>query len=121
MTYTTFDAEDVMQQFEDPDVVCQILGLLKADIPRYLAECQDALAAGDHTTAQRAAHTIKGAASNVSAHQACDLAKAIEMALRAGQTDVSPLVPQLASACGQLLDDLTAWEATLRGQSHGAR
>lgn len=121
MTYTEFDADDVMQEFEDPEVVCEIVGLLRTDIPRYLAEYQAARAAGDLPVAQRAAHTIKGAASNVSAREVCEVAKAIEMALRAGQTDVSALEPRLAAACGRLTDELATWETELTAAAEGAR
>lgn len=121
MTYAEFDADDVMQEFEDPEVVCEIIGLLKTDIPRYLAEYQQARAAGDLAVAQRAAHTIKGAASNVSAREVCEVAKSIEMALRAGQVDVSALEPRLVAACGRLTSELSAWETELKASAEGAR
>ncbi len=121
MTYTEFDADDVMQEFEDPEVVCEIIGLLRADIPRYLAEYLTARVAGDLAAAQRAAHTIKGAAANVSAREVSDVAKAIEMALRAGQTDVSALEPRLEAACGRLTHELAAWEAALRASADASR
>jgi HPt (histidine-containing phosphotransfer) domain-containing protein len=110
-----------MQEFGEADVVCEIVGLLLADIPRYLAEFHTALASGDLPTARRAAHTMKGAASNVSAREVCAVAKRIETALREGQTDVSSDVPALDAACERLARELTAWVVTLQASSSGAR
>ncbi len=121
MTYESFDADAVMLEFQDPEVVCEIIGLLRADIPRYLNEYQAARAAGQPGVAQRAAHTIKGAASNVCAREVCDVAKAIETSLRGGGDDAPALEPRLHAACERLTRDLAAWEAALKAATPDAR
>jgi HPt (histidine-containing phosphotransfer) domain-containing protein len=120
MTFAEFDADFVMREIEDPEIVCEIVGLLKADIPRHLSEYQAARAAGDVAAAQRAAHTIKGASANVAAREVCDLARTIEMSLKAGQTDVSTLEPPFVAACGRLTHELGLWEAALKASVPGA-
>lgn len=121
MTFAEFDADFVMREFEDPEVVCEIVGLLRIDIPRHLGEYQAARAAGDLAVAQRAAHTIKGASANVAAREVCDLARTIEMALRAGRSDVAVLEPPFAAACERLVRELGMWEAELKTSVDGAR
>jgi HPt (histidine-containing phosphotransfer) domain-containing protein len=54
------------------------------DAPRLLAEAKSALADGDATRLQRAAHSLKGAASNFSALAAAGAAERLETVARDG-------------------------------------
>jgi HPt (histidine-containing phosphotransfer) domain-containing protein len=120
MTYVEFDADEVMQEFGDADVIAELAGIVRTDLGGYSASLTAAHAAGNLEEVRRLAHAIKGAAGNVAARDVCTLAAAIDNGLRAGQTEEAAKAPQLVEACGRLEREIAAWLETL-GQTEDAR
>jgi HPt (histidine-containing phosphotransfer) domain-containing protein len=84
----------------DPDggdtFLREIIGIFLEDTPKRLAEIDQSLAAGDTATFVRAAHTIKGASSNVGAAALRAVAEQLEHhAKKDGLVDVAALIAQL--------------------------
>ena len=78
--------------------------------PDFLPACRTALAAGNLTELERAAHTMKGVAANIGAPLLSAAAGALETATRAGaaQDELSALLDALSRPLDRLLADLTA-------------
>jgi CheY-like chemotaxis protein/HPt (histidine-containing phosphotransfer) domain-containing protein len=68
----------------DEDLANTILEGFLEDIPRQIQTLRESLDAGDIQTAERQAHTIKGAAANVGGEALRALALEMEMAAKAG-------------------------------------
>ncbi len=80
-----FDRAGMMDRLEgDEELAEMVIESFLEDIPRQLQALRELLAAGDIRGAQRQAHTIKGAASNVGAEALRAVATEAELALRAG-------------------------------------
>jgi len=80
-----FDRAGMMDRLEgDEELAEMVIESFLDDIPRQLQALRELLAAGDVRTAQRQAHTIKGAAGNVGAEALRAVAAETELALRAG-------------------------------------
>jgi HPt (histidine-containing phosphotransfer) domain-containing protein len=116
MAYVEFDADEVMQEFGDASVVCELAGIVRTDLGGYAHTLEAAYAAGNLEEVRRIAHAIKGAAGNVAARAVCTLASAIDNGLRAGQADAAAQTPDLIAACGRLEREIAEWLETL-GQS----
>jgi HPt (histidine-containing phosphotransfer) domain-containing protein len=71
----------------DSDVVTELARLFLKDGPRRLADIQAALAAGDHESARKAAHTLKGSAASICAARTADAALRLEQF--AGASDLA--------------------------------
>lgn len=52
----------------EPDVLTEVLRLFLADVPGRIARLREACAAGNAVDVQRAAHSLKGSAGNIGAH-----------------------------------------------------
>jgi HPt (histidine-containing phosphotransfer) domain-containing protein len=84
----------------DPDggdtFLREIIGIFLEDTPLRLAEIDQSLAAGDAPTFVRAAHTIKGASSNVGAAALRAVAEQLEhRAKKDGLVDLTALIAEL--------------------------
>ncbi len=76
-----------------------IIGIFLEDTPQRLLELRDSLATGDRVRFTRAAHSIKGSASNLGANQLRDISNVLEQhSKNIGLTEVEPLIAQLESA-----------------------
>ncbi len=62
----------------DMELLHEIIAAFLDDIPRIMLELQQAIVARDAKTLQRAAHTLKGAASVLAAFRACEIAQKLE-------------------------------------------
>ena len=87
----------------DPDggdtFLREIIGIFLEDTPLRIAEIDQSLAAGDAGTFIRAAHTIKGASSNVGAASLRAVAEQLEhRSKKDGLADVTALVAELKTA-----------------------
>jgi HPt (histidine-containing phosphotransfer) domain-containing protein len=87
----------------DPDggdtFLREIIGIFIEDTPLRIAEIDQSLAAGDAATFVRAAHTIKGASSNVGAAALRAVAEQLEhRAKKDGLADVIALVAEIKTA-----------------------
>ncbi len=91
----------------DEDLLRELLALFQEDLPASRNALQTAIAGGDLTEIERAAHRMKGMLANLSAKQAASLAAEIESAARAGDSlKISELIslfdPQIATLSAAL-------------------
>jgi PAS domain S-box-containing protein len=85
-TVPVFDRAKLLERVGGDNEICdEILKTFFADVPERVKEMEDALARGDNETLKRGAHTIKGAASNVSAPILQEAAGRLEAAVAAGE------------------------------------
>lgn len=68
----------------------ELVTIFLADTPKCFADLDAAVASGDTVTGTRAAHSVKGSASNFGATRLAKVAKEIESLCRAGQMATSP-------------------------------
>jgi len=74
-----FDAEDLLHRvMDDAELMQAVLAAFLEDIPKQQTSLRTSLQAGDIAVARRHAHTIKGAAGNVSASALRETARAME-------------------------------------------
>lgn len=80
----------------DPGLLREVINIFLEDYSEGLRELHAAAASGEPKRLQRAAHTLKGAAGNFVAEQACTIALQIEACCKAGKPAESmPLIPAL--------------------------
>jgi HPt (histidine-containing phosphotransfer) domain-containing protein len=100
-----FDAAALLKRVEgDAELLREIVELFAADSPRLLGELRQASADGNAEILKRAAHTLKGAASNFGALAVVDAARVLETMGREGNLADAPVV------CGRLEESLRAFE-----------
>lgn len=86
---TTFNVSFIMTAVsDDRDLAGQVIGFFLFDIPLQLQNLEMAVAQADAFTAQRIAHSIKGASATVGAEELRVVAYAAENAGRDGKLDV---------------------------------
>jgi HPt (histidine-containing phosphotransfer) domain-containing protein len=79
-----FDEAALLERVEgDVELLAEIVALFREGSPRLLEEVRAAVAAGDSAALKRAAHTLKGAASNFGATAVVGIALELEMMGRA--------------------------------------
>ncbi len=85
---TIFDRADLLERLMgDEDMADTILQGFLEDIPRQIEALRNYLEAGDATGAERQAHTIRGAAANVSGEALRELACELEKAGKSGDLE----------------------------------
>lgn len=63
---SVFDMNQLLQSVcDDKELAAQVVGVFLSDIPEQLSALAGAIDAGDAKTAERAAHSIKGASATV--------------------------------------------------------
>ncbi|MFM7384323.1 MAG: response regulator, partial [Microcystaceae cyanobacterium] len=72
----------------------------------FQSQITAALETGDHQTAERLAHTLKGVAGNIGANAVQEAARQLETAIREGETPLTPLLGQVAQRLDPLLQAL---------------
>jgi PAS domain S-box-containing protein len=94
---TVFDKAAMMKRLmDDEDLARTVVEGFLEDIPKQIAKLEAHLNAGDVQSAERQAHTIKGAAANVGAEALRAMALEIEKAGKAGRLDqIAALMPEL--------------------------
>jgi CheY-like chemotaxis protein len=102
------DRASLLERVEgDQELLTEMIHLFMEDAPRQLAAMQDALQRGDASVLERAAHSLKGAASNLSAHITVAAALELEKRARNGDMESSKLcLVKLQAAVQQLLPAL---------------
>ena len=90
------EAELLERLMGDEDLVKTVVAAFLEDAPRQIAGLKQALAEGDLTRAQRQAHTLKGAAANLSAGRLCQAALEIEKLGEGGAVTAAALAASLA-------------------------
>jgi PAS domain S-box-containing protein len=96
---------------QDQDLAREILAEFLAELPGHLDTLTTLITAGDTEGAARQAHTIKGAASNLSAEAIRACAYALELAGK--QDDLDALqhqLPELRMRCAQFIELTTDWD-----------
>lgn len=82
-----FDWDELVDRLAgDMDLSWEVLSEFVEELPRRLAEIEESLCAGDWALTRRLAHTLKGAAANLSAHRLSESALALERAAQDGNT-----------------------------------
>lgn len=100
-----FDMDVLLQSTcDDHDLARQIVGVFLNDIPVQLKDLNTALATGDVKSAERVAHSIKGAAATVGGEMLRECAMECEDLAREGDLD----------AVGTRTDDLNGRYESLK-------
>ncbi len=93
-------------------LLVRILDRFHADQRGAAAALKQALNAGDLATAERLAHSLKGAAGNIDAHPLVEAAKAVEFALKNGDPELAQtLTPAVESTLDEVFRLLDQWQA----------
>jgi two-component system, sensor histidine kinase and response regulator len=91
----------------DADLLKEIARIFLDDCPRAMAEMRDASARGDCVLLERAAHGLKGAASNFGASNVVAAALNLEKMGRSGTVEgFAPAYRELDTALSKLHDEL---------------
>jgi signal transduction histidine kinase/DNA-binding response OmpR family regulator len=107
-----FSRLEEFREFDDEDLSTtkEVIALFLADTPPRLAAMQTAVAAGDAVSLTKAAHALKGGASNVGAKAIQQHADALEAASRESMPEDARLrVDKLGELWAQTRDALQAW------------
>jgi len=103
-----------LQEAFDDDVlgIADLLEMALATGAKHVRTLRDGIEQNDITIVSRAAHGIKGSASNVGAGNVTKVATAIEDRARAANWDgILPLADELESAYAQLRESVAAYRA----------
>jgi len=100
-----YDHEGSLQRMgNDHDLFHEMVGLLHEDAPPLLVVVQTAIKEGDISRLERAAHTLKGLASNFGARRAVTAAGEVERLAKAGQSSGMPAaITELEESLDELL------------------
>lgn len=106
---------DQFREFDDDErsMTREVIALFASDCPQRLDDIRTALAASDSAALSRAAHALKGAASNVGAQALSDACFTLEQACLQGQwpADAAQQVALLCELADQTRQALTHWAA----------
>ena len=110
---TPFDADAAMERVDgDRELLLEILGLFREQAGPTRDLIGSALAARDGAALERAAHSLKGSAANVSALEVQEAALCLEHAAHAGDWDAGAAAwAVLTGALPRLHAALSAFEA----------
>lgn len=75
---------------DDEELAAQVAGIFLDDIPKQLAALEEAIADGDLKTAERVAHSIKGASATLGGEALRTISYDGECQARDGKTDLLP-------------------------------
>lgn len=90
MSTMVFDYDDFMDRVEhDKELAVDLVEIFLEDAPDRVRAISDAIESGDPDAINRAAHALKGAAANLSAHYLRNLAYRIETAARQGDMEAA--------------------------------
>jgi len=98
---------------DDLELLQEMAAMFIRDVPRLMTTLQEALEAGDAEETARAAHSIKGLASNFGGAPCMEAALVIEEPAKSGQlanleTRVGPLSQQVDLLCDALRREILA-------------
>lgn len=100
-----FDYESSLKRMgNDPALFLEMVELLRADAPALLDLLRQALLSGDNQTTLRAAHTLKGLASNFGAERATAAACEVEqLAKRQPNAEIVAATQRLTQSFTELI------------------
>jgi len=109
------DRASLLERVEgDQELLAEMIRLFLADAPQLLNAMRNALQQGDMILLQRSAHSMKGAAGNMSAQVTVDAASQLEQSAKNGDAEssranlvalegaVERLLPVLADLCQEV-------------------
>jgi HPt (histidine-containing phosphotransfer) domain-containing protein len=100
-----FDEAALLERVEgDTELLREVVELFRADTPSRMEEVRAAVAAGDAGRLKRAAHTLKGAASNFGAAAVVAVALELEVMGRTGDLGRAAAARDRLEAAMQALD-----------------
>ena len=103
------------KEFDDEErsMTREVIALFASDAPNRMADIRAALAASDSAELSRAAHALKGSASNVGAEALSDACFVLEQSCLQGQwpADAGQQVARLCELAEQTRHALNGWMA----------
>ena len=97
----------------DRELLLELIGVSKVEIPRYLGELRGAVAQGDLKNIEKLGHTLKGMLSNLAATPAAAAAGHLEQLGRSGDTTtLKNAVAVFESEVARLMTELEAYMAS---------
>lgn len=97
----------------DCELYSEFVGFFEEDAPKLLSQFEMAISQSDSESAERAAHSLKGLASNLGADAVSDVAGRAEKLARSGHlTDCQNLLPELRQELETLLLALRPYRAS---------
>lgn len=107
---TVFDRQQLVDSTNgDEELAAQVVEIFFADIPEQLTELDQALQAGDAHTAERAAHSIKGASATIGGMALRETAFVCEKLGKDGKLEeMKGMLPVLRSDFAALCEQLRA-------------
>jgi HPt (histidine-containing phosphotransfer) domain-containing protein len=103
--YEQVDRASLLERVEgDQELLAEMIHLFREDIPQLLDAMRNALQQGDMTSLERSAHSMKGAAGNLSANVVVDAALRLEHSAKNRDVESSKAnLATLQSAVDRLL------------------
>lgn len=96
----------------DESLVKEVLALFRVESKELLGDVGKAIASGDPAAVKRTAHRLKGALVSLGAKPSTEVAKALELAGRAGDLSTAPgLYTQLQEELARLLTAISLAQA----------
>src|SRR6266478_3209024 len=96
----------------DEELLCEVIGLFLDDYPHSLQKLREAVNAGDHSSVEQHAHSLKGSVSIFGAQEAVEAAFALEKQGRSGDLTAAPdSLNRLEQALASLRPELEAIQA----------
>jgi two-component system, sensor histidine kinase and response regulator len=105
-----------LQEPGEPDLLGELVALFLRDAPERLGAIDRGLADGDLATVERAAHSLKGSASNLGAMGLHCLAACVEEQARLGNPTAT--AAEAAPLAGEFERVRTHLELVVRGRTH---
>ena len=94
----------------DRELLLELIGIGKAEIPRHLSSLREAVAHADVKNIEKSGHTLKGMLSNLAATRAAAAAGRLEQLARSGDTTtLSSAVAIFESEVASLMTELQAY------------
>ncbi len=113
-----FNAGLVLSAFDgEVSDVKELVALVSASIPAYVADLRAASTAGDTKKMAAMAHTIRGAVGNVGADRLAGLTRELEDMVRGGVPVTNDAIVAIERATTDMVTSLTAWADSLGSPS----
>lgn len=106
-----FDYDDFLDRIDgDVDLLKEVIEIFLKDTPGLLADLYAAIRSGNARAVERAAHTLKGTAANISAKKLQSLSQHVQSALKENNTaDLEPFIGQFEKEFKELDRELKTY------------
>jgi two-component system sensor histidine kinase/response regulator len=96
----------------DRELLEELVGVIRQEAPRLLAEVRDAVDRGDAAALRLSAHTLKGSLGNFAAARAVEAARRLELMAKQGDlSDAQPALVALEHELSRFLPELEVWNS----------